>query len=80
MPEYRRAYVPGGTFFFTIVTQHRRPLFAQPANIERLRVALRTVMAERPFDLVGAVILPDHLHFVGRCLAETRITPGESGE
>lgn len=26
MPDYRRAYVPGGTFFFTVVTFRRLPL------------------------------------------------------
>src|SRR3990170_655931 len=26
MPEYRRWYVPGGTFFFTAVTHGRRPM------------------------------------------------------
>jgi hypothetical protein len=34
MPEYRRAYIEGGTYFFTIVTNHRRPLFADPSNVE----------------------------------------------
>src|ERR1700686_2722778 len=29
MPRYRRNYVPGGTYFFTVVTFGRRPLFAQ---------------------------------------------------
>ncbi len=28
MPNYRRAYVPGGSFFFTLVTDRRAPLFA----------------------------------------------------
>jgi len=28
MPNYRRASIPGGTFFFTVVTFDRRPLFA----------------------------------------------------
>jgi hypothetical protein len=25
MPEYRRVFVPGGAFFFTVVTFNRRP-------------------------------------------------------
>ncbi len=29
MPNYRRASIPGGTFFFTLVTFDRRPLFAE---------------------------------------------------
>ena len=27
MPNWRRAVVPGGTYFFTVVTDQRRPLF-----------------------------------------------------
>jgi REP element-mobilizing transposase RayT len=27
MPKYRRAHIPGGTFFFTVVTHRRRKLF-----------------------------------------------------
>ena len=64
MPDYRRCYRPGGTFFFTIVTHQRRPLFADAANVERLRAAVRDVRSERAFDIVGAVVLPDHLHFL----------------
>ena len=30
MPNYRRAYVPGGSFFFTLVTNRRARLFVQP--------------------------------------------------
>jgi putative transposase len=64
MPEYRRAYVPGGTFFFTLVTYQRQPLFEDPKNISRLRTAVATTKAEMPFEIVGAVVLPDHLHFL----------------
>ncbi len=31
MPRYRRAWVPGGTFFFTLVTYRRQTLFAHAA-------------------------------------------------
>jgi len=62
MPDYRRAFLPGGTFFFTLVTYQRRPLFSLAANVEQLREAMRRVRSELPFDLVAAVILPDHLH------------------
>jgi len=26
MPQYRRARIPGGTYFFTVVTYHRQPV------------------------------------------------------
>ena len=64
MPEYRRAYVPGGTLFFTLVTHRRRPLFAELANVNRLRRAVAEVRAEMAFDLVATVVLPDHLHWM----------------
>ena len=64
MPEYRRAVVPGGTFFFTIVTCDRRPIFADQANVQRLRDAIAAVRRERPFDIDAAVILHDHMHHI----------------
>lgn len=64
MSDYRRYWVPGGTYFFTLVTHQRKPLFADPANIERLRQAATRVQHEQPFDFVAAVVLPDHMHFL----------------
>jgi putative transposase len=64
MPQYRRFYVPGGTFFLTLVTYCRRPLFNQPENIDLLRTAIAKTKKEKPFTIIGAVILPDHLHFL----------------
>src|SRR5205814_1011450 len=62
--DYRRLRVPGGTVFLTVVTHQRQPLFAALENIMRLRQAIRTVMQEMPFDFEGAVVLPDHMHFL----------------
>jgi putative transposase len=64
MPEYRRAYLPGGTFFLTLVTYHRTPLFSEPENISRLRSCVAKTRTEMPFELTGAVVLPDHIHFL----------------
>lgn len=64
MSEYRRWYVPGGSYFLTPVTYWRRPLFASELNIEHLRHALATVVAEMPFEIAAAVVLPDHAHFI----------------
>ena len=64
MPNYRRNYAPGGTFFFTAVTHRRRPILATPLARDCLRSALKAVRQERPFDLTAIVLLPDHLHAV----------------
>ena len=64
MPDYRRAYQPGGTFFFTLVTNYRRPLFEDPQNVERLRAAVRAVRDDWSFEPVAGVVLPDHLHTI----------------
>jgi putative transposase len=62
--EYRRAFLPGGTFFFTVVTADRRPAFAEQKNVTTLREAFRTIRLQRPFTLNAAVVLPDHLHCI----------------
>ncbi len=41
MSDYRRLYVPGGTYFFTLVTYERNNLFADESRVEKLRQSLR---------------------------------------
>ncbi len=60
--QYRRVYVPGGSYFFTLITQKRRKILVGEATIDVLREAFRRVMKKRPFYIDAAVILPDHLH------------------
>jgi putative transposase len=60
--RYRRAHVPGATYFFTVVTARRRPILAGEAAVAALREALRAVMAGHPFHIDALVVLPDHLH------------------
>jgi putative transposase len=64
MPEYRRMDAPGGTFFLTLVTYERTPLFTERTNVELPRTIIGSVQRERPFAFPGAVILPDHLHLI----------------
>ncbi|MBD2345800.1 REP-associated tyrosine transposase [Anabaena subtropica] len=64
MPEYRRAYLSGGTFFLTLVTYERYPIFSNIENVCHLRSALAKVRSEMPFEIEGAVVLPDHIHFL----------------
>jgi putative transposase len=60
--RYRRAFVRGGSFFFTVVTHDRQPLFATEEAVATLREAFRRVKAQHPFHLEAMVVLPDHLH------------------
>jgi putative transposase len=64
MPDYRRWYVPGGTFFFTVVTLSRRPILVSDVARCCLREAIAEVQLKWSFDLVAIVLLPDHLHTV----------------
>ncbi|MGO8754265.1 MAG: REP-associated tyrosine transposase [Gallionellaceae bacterium] len=64
MSEYRRAFLAGGCYFFTVVTHERRPWLTGESAIERLRQAFRRVMEDRPFAIEAIVILPDHLHCI----------------
>ncbi len=62
--EYRRHYRAGGTYFFTVVTQSRKPILID--NIERLRAAFSYVRDKYPFEIDAVVVLPDHLHTIWR--------------
>lgn len=58
MSRYRRAWVPGGSYFFTVVTYRRRPILCD----EPVRAAIAAVRQRRPFVIEAWVLLPDHLH------------------
>ena len=60
--HYRRVFEPGASYFFTVVTHLRRPLFADSDNIDLLRRCIADVKARHPFEIDAFVILPDHLH------------------
>ena len=63
MVRYRRNFVPGGSYFFT-VTLNDRKSFALVDHVEYLRNAFRITRTERPFAFDAIVILPDHLHVI----------------
>jgi len=64
MSNYRRAKTPGATYFFTVVTQNRKPVFTSNSSVEILRDAFRDEIQRRPFVIEATVILPDHLHCI----------------
>jgi len=63
MTEYRRWWLPGGTYFFTVnLAERSRGLLVRHINV--LREAVRQVKARHPFRLDAVVVLPDHLHCI----------------
>ncbi len=60
--RYRRIRIEGATYFFTVVTHQRRPLFRDAEPVNLLNEAITKVQAWHPFVVDAQVILPDHLH------------------
>lgn len=65
MVHFRRHFVPGGSYFFTVTLRDRRSQ-ALTDHIGALREAFRAVQLERPFEIIAVVVLPEHLHTVIR--------------
>lgn len=63
MPDYRRARVPGGTWFFTVNLLERRTSLLVD-NIEWLNTSIRRTKRRHPFRIEALVVLPDHLHAI----------------
>jgi len=66
MPEYRRVFLKGGTYFITIVTYHRVPLFKNPESRKYLHNAFVDVKSRFPFNIDAVCLLPDHIHVLMR--------------
>src|SRR3954462_6042793 len=63
MTGYRRNFIAGGCFCFTVnLADRRRQLLTE--NIDALRTALREPQRHHPFSIDAIVVLPDHLHTV----------------
>ncbi len=62
--EYRRVYLRGGTYFFTLVTYNRRSIFSNQNTVGLLNDAIQHTAERLPFEIVANVILPDHLHMI----------------
>jgi putative transposase len=62
MSDYRRYFVRGATYFFTIVTEYRSPLFAQNSARRLLGEVTRQCLLRYPLDVLAIVLLPEHLH------------------
>lgn len=64
MSNYRRMFVPGGTYFFTVVTANRSPWLGDDRARRILAESMRAVRDRRPFTTNAIVVLPDHLHCI----------------
>ena len=64
MPNYRRAWHPGGTYFFTVNLLERSGNDLLVRHIDLLREAVKAVRHAHPFTIHAWVVLPEHLHCV----------------
>jgi len=64
MPKYRRARVPGGSYFFTVVTHARRRFLTDVPACRLLGSIIRRCQLKWPFAIDAIVLLPDHLHAI----------------
>lgn len=71
MPNYRRVFISGGTWFFTVnLLERDRTLPVD--RIRDLRLAVYRVKRRHPFRIEAMVVLPEHLHAIWT------LPPGES--
>ena len=64
MPTYRRAFLSGGTYFFTVVTFGRQRFLTDPQCLKILRETIAEVRQKFPFAIDAWVLLPDHMHCI----------------
>lgn len=63
MVNYRRNFLPGGIFFFTVTIRNRNStLLVNKINL--LQKAVQKVKLQLPFQIKAYVILPEHLHMI----------------
>lgn len=63
MPRYRRNYIRGGTFFFTVkLADPKSRLLIE--HIDLLREAYAFVQKRYPFETIAICVMPNHLHAV----------------
>ncbi len=65
MPNYRRVWVPGGTYFFTVNLLDRTGSLLVE-HVDALPSAFVETRRDRPLDLEAIVVLPEHLHCIWR--------------
>ena len=64
MTEYRRAHVPGATWFFTVNLAQRKNNRLLTERSDLLRAAFISVRKRHPYQTDALVVLPEHLHCI----------------
>ena len=63
MARYRRNFIAGGTFFFTVkLADPKSHLLVE--HIDLLRAAYMDVQKQYPFETVAVCVLPNHIHAI----------------
>jgi len=62
MANYKRIFLDGYSYYFTIVTHLRKPILID--NIQILRDSFRESMCYYDYHIDAIVILPDHIHMI----------------
>ncbi len=64
MPNYRRHYLPGGSYFFTVVTENRAKILGSELARNCLQHAIKECQIKWTFETIAFVLLEDHLHTI----------------
>ena len=62
MANYKRLFLTGHSYYFTIVTHQREPILIN--NIKLLRESFQESKLYYPYTINAIVILPDHIHMI----------------
>jgi putative transposase len=63
MTNYRRNFIGGASFFFSVNLADRRQRLLTE-RIDLLRAAFKDVRSRHPFTIEAIVVLPEHLHAI----------------
>ena len=62
MANYKRLFLDGYSYYFTIVTHLRKPILVD--NVELLRESFRESKRYFYYNIDAIVVLPDHMHMI----------------
>ncbi len=64
MPNYRRTFIPGATWFFTVNLLQRHGNSLLIDKVDLLKSCIQRVRQQYPFKIDAWVMLPEHMHCV----------------